>query len=120
MKPEAKKLALTLLLNSVLLIALYFLIARVFPYVWLLYLAAGAGLGFYYVIYNKGFAGKGITPDMLPDTMSLADKQAFIEDSRNRLQRSKWVLTLLLPILFTFAIDMLYLFCLPMLEKLFS
>ena len=122
MKSDAKKLLIHLLLNSAILITLYFLVPSLFEFYYMphIYLLAGAVLALYYVIYNRGFVGKNATPDMLPDTMSLADKQAFIEDSRNRLQRSKWVLTLLLPILFTFAIDMLYLFCLPVLESLFS
>ena len=120
MKPEAKKLALHLLINSIVLIVLYFMIAKVFPYVWVIYLAAGAGLGFYYVIYNKGFSGKGVTPDMLPTTMSLAEKEAFIEDSRVRLKNSRWVLTILIPILLTFMLDMMYLFLSPYVEAIFS
>ena len=120
MKPEAKKLAFHLLINSIVLIVLYFLVAPKFPYVWVIYLAAGAGLGLYYVIYNKGFSGKGITPDMLPDTMSLTEKQAFIEDSRARMKKSRWVLTLLIPILLTFMLDMMYLFLFPYVEAIFS
>ena len=120
MKPEAKKLALHLFINSIILVVLYFIIATKFPYIWMIYLAAGAGLGFYYVIYNKGFSGKGVTPDMLPATMSLAEKEAFIEDSRARLQSSRWVLTILIPILLTFMLDMMYLFLLPLVEDIFS
>jgi hypothetical protein len=65
LKPETKKLAIHLLINSILLVVLYFSVAKIFPYIWVIYLAAGAGIGFYYVIYNKGFSGKGVTPDML-------------------------------------------------------
>ena len=120
MKPETKKLAIHLLINSILLIVLYFAAAKIFPYIWAVYLAAGAGLGLYYVIYNKGFSGKGVTPDMLPSTMSLAEKEAFIEDSRKRLNNSRWVLTLLIPILLTFMLDMIYLFIFPYLEEIFA
>ena len=120
MKPETKKLAISLLINSILLVVLYFVAAKKFPYIWVIYLAAGAGLGLYYVIYNKGFSGKGVTPDMLPSTMSLAEKEAFIEDSRKRLHNSRWVLTLLVPILITFMLDMLYLYLFPYVEAIFS
>ena len=122
MKSETKKLMLCLVANTVLMIALYFAIPALtrFPYMPQIYLAAGAGLGIYYVIYNRGFAGKGITPEQLPDTMSLAEKQKFIEDSQERMQKSRWVLTLLVPILFTYMIDMLYLFVFPYFASLFA
>lgn len=122
MKSETKKLMLCLVANTVLMIALYFAIPALtrFPYMPQIYLAAGAGLGIYYVIYNRGFAGKGITPEQLPETMSLAEKQKFIEDSQARLHKSRWVLTLLVPILFTYMIDMLYLFVFPYFASLFA
>lgn len=121
MKPESKKLMLYLLANTVLMIALYFAIPALtrFPYMPHIYLAAGAGLGIYYVVYNRGFSGKGITPDQLPDTMSLAEKQKFIDDSRERMQKSRWVLTVLIPILVTYMIDMMYLFVFPYFKSLF-
>ena len=84
-----------------------------------IYLAAGVGLGLYYVIYNRGFVGKNATPDVLPDTMSPAEKQAFLDDSKARLQKSRWVLTLLIPIILTFAADMIYLFLFPQLKEIF-
>lgn len=115
MKPENKKLLLRLLLNTVLLIAIYFIAAYLqFPYIHYIYISAGIGLGFYYVIYNRGFSGKGVTPEMLPSAMSQEEKLAFIEDSKARMQKSRWVLTLLIPIIVTVAIDMTYLFILPL------
>lgn len=122
MKPESKKLMLYLLANTVLMMALYFAIPALthFSYMPLIYLLAGAGLGIYYVIYNRGFAGKGATPDQLPDTMTLVEKQKFIDDSRERMKKSRWVLTVLLPIILTFLADMIYLFVFPYFESLFS
>lgn len=122
MKSETKKLMLCLLANAVLMIALYFAIPALtrFPYMPQIYLAAGAGLGIYFVIYNRGFVGKGATPDQLPDTMTLAEKQKFIEDSQERMQRSRWVLTVLIPILITYMIDMVYLFVFPYFASLFA
>ncbi len=121
MKPETKKLMLCLLANTVLLIAFYYAVPALtkFPYMPMIYLLAGAGLGIYYVVYNRGFAGKGVTPDQLPDTMTPAEKQKFIDDSRERMQKSRWVLTVLIPILVTYMIDMFYLFVIPYFKSLF-
>jgi len=114
MKKEGKKLLLYLLINTVALIAIYYLVARVFPYIPLIYLLIGGGLGLYYVIYNKGMTGRGVTPEMLPDTMTLEEKQAWIADRAERSKKSRWVLTLLFPIILTLGIDMILIFLLPM------
>ena len=42
------------------------------------YAAVGAGFVFAYVIYNRAFTRDGITPEMLPDTMSEQQKADFI------------------------------------------
>ena len=122
MKTESKKVMLYLLANTALLIALYYAIPALtrFSYVPQIYLMVGAVLGIYYVVYNRGFAGKGVTPDQLPDTMTLEEKQKFIDDSRERMQKSRWVLTVLIPILVTYMIDMFYLFVIPYFKNLFS
>ena len=120
MKSENKKTALHLLVNTIVLAVLYYLITYWgFPYIFFVYLAAGAILGIVYVVYNKGFVAKNATLDTLPDTMSVAEKQAFIEDGKRRFRASRWMLTLLLPIVLTFLIDMIYLFFLPYLKELF-
>ncbi len=113
---------LRLLLHSVILITLYFWIAEKlhFPYIMFVYLAVGAGLGLYYIIYNRGFVGRNTTPDMLPDTMSLAEKEQFLTDCRERNQKSKWVLTVLIPIILTFMAEMIYLFLIPQITEIFS
>ena len=119
-KNEKKQLMLLLLINSVVLISIYFVAAYLgFP-IYILYLVAGVGLGIGFIVYNRGFAGKDATPEMLPDTMTHAEKLAFLEDCRARLQKSRWMLTLILPILLAFANDMLYLFVSPQMEGIFS
>lgn len=122
MKLDTKKTLLLLLANTVILMLLYFWIPSQFRFGYLpmIYFAVGAGLALYYVIYNRGFAGKNITPDMLPDTMTLAEKQAFIDDSRERQSKSKWVLTILIPLVLVFAVDMVYLFVLPLFSGWFQ
>ncbi len=115
MKPNTKKLFGHLIINTILLVALYFIVVHLnFPYISMIYTVAGAGLGLGYVIYNRGFSGKDVTPEMLPDSMPYDEKIAFIEDSRARMDRSRWVLTLLIPILLTLCLDMIYIFILPL------
>ena len=116
MKPEKKKLMLQLFINSALLITLYFVAVYglTFP-MEIVYLAASAVLGLYFVIYNKGFTRRGVTPEMLPATMSAAEKQAFIEDGERRMEKSRWVLTFLVPMLLSLCVDLLIMLVFPML-----
>ena len=119
--PEKKALMWRLLLHCLIILAIYFiLVALHFEYIFHIYVGVGAVLGLSFVIYNRGFAAKGITPEMLPDTMSYEEKLAFIEDSKQRLHKSKWMLSVLFPIIFVFALDMMYLYLLPMLQETFG
>ena len=116
-----KTLILLLLGNSVLFIGLYFLlvsfeILSVTP----IYVALATLLGFAFIIYNRGFAAKNATPDQLPDTMTAEEKLAFIQEGKNRLARSRWMLTLILPMILAIAIDLTSLFILPYLQEIFS
>ena len=104
-----------MIINSTLIIAFYFLMVTyvTFPYMHYIYLLAGGVLGIYYVIYNRGFIGKNLTPDSLPADMSPADKQKFIEDCVMRMKKSRWMLTVIIPIILTFAIDIILLLFIP-------
>lgn len=115
--PEKSRLVWQLLLNCVAFTAIYFLIAPKFPYIFYVYTAIAVIMGFVYVIYNRGFSAKGITPEMLPDTMSLSEKERFIEDAKLRLRKSNWMLLILFPAIFTVGCDMFYLF---VIEGLFA
>lgn len=117
---EKKRLAGYLMINTVLLSVLYFVLQHAgFPAHYV-YIGVGIVLGFAYVIYNRGFSGKNVTPDMLPDTMTAEEKQTFIEDSKERMKKSEWMLTLLLPILVAVLLDFMYLFFYPYLEALLT
>ncbi len=120
MKNQTKQLGLLMLLNCILFPALYFFVVPTFPPIMIIYLVLGTVQAFVYVIYNKGFSGKGVTPEMLPDTMPYEEKLAFIEDSKRRMHRSRWMLTLIFPILLTFMLEMMVQFLFPMLKGLFS
>ena len=111
---------LTLLIgNSILFSVAYFALARIFP-IYIVYLAVGTVLTLIFVFYNRGFVGKNLKPEQLPDTMTKEEKQAFIDDCAARLHRSRWMITLIFPIVLAFALDMMYLFLLPMLEGMFG
>ena len=110
---DKKVLVRMLLLNGVLLIGLYFLAANtIFPYISVLYLALGALLAVGYLIYNRGFAYRGVTAEQLSDRLSEEEKHALLADVRRRDAQSKWVLTLLLPIVVALLLDTFYLYVL--------
>ena len=67
-----------------------------------------------YFIYNKGMSAKGVTEDMLPDEWSDEEKIKFIEDGKQRLKKSSWMLMIIVGLLLTFSIDLIELFALPL------
>ncbi|MBO5354783.1 MAG: hypothetical protein J6B09_01795 [Clostridia bacterium] len=74
------------------------------------YLALLLGFVLAYLIYNRFLYRKGVTPEQLPTEWSAEQKVAFLADGERRLQRSKWMLTIIFPLLFTFLIDAVDLF----------
>ncbi len=78
--------------------------------VMLVYFVLLLGFGLAYLIYNRFFYKKGLTHENLPDTMTFEEKEAFLADGERRLKRSKWMLLVLIPLLFTFLVDALDLF----------
>ena len=110
---------LLLLLNTVLL----FMVYRVLLYyaemtdetVWsalvvALYAAALLGFVLAYLIYNRFLYRKGVTAEQLPDTMTDEEKQAFIDDGNRRLERSRWMMIVILPLVLVFLLDAIQLF----------
>ena len=84
----AKKATVLKLILLIAVTAVIFVIYRVlltssiFPYVLATYLVVFTALIVFYLIYNRGFAGKDATPDMLPSTMTYEEKLDFIEKSK--------------------------------------
>ncbi len=108
-----------LIVNSVIAFALYrtmlhfaTMAENAFPsfLVMLVYFALLLGFGLAYLIYNRFFYKKGLTHDNLPDTMTYEEKDAFLAEGAYRLKRSKWMLLIIIPLLFTFLVDALELF----------
>ncbi len=108
------------LVNSILFSVVYFCVASFgFP-ITFVYLLLLLGVTLYYVIYNRGFVYKNATPEMLPDTMTLPEKEALLATYERRLSSSRWALTLIFPIVLALALDIMYLYLLPLLEGIFS
>ncbi|MBP3396835.1 MAG: hypothetical protein J6L87_06660 [Clostridia bacterium] len=75
-----------------------------------LYMALLLGFGLAYLIYNRFFYRNGVMPEQLPPEWTEEQKAAFLEDARIRVEKSKWMLTIIFPLIFTFFIDAVDLF----------
>ena len=71
-----------------------------------------------FVIYNRAFTRRNLTVAMLPREWSKEQKEGYIADGKNRLERSKWMVSVIIPILVPIALDALYLFTLPIFESI--
>ena len=124
--PEKKKSLRTLLILAVNTL-LFFSVYKVLLFyaeqtdqpfssfvVMLAYMLLLVGFVLGYLIYNRFLYRKGITIDQLPDTMTLAEKEAFLADGERRLERSKWMMTVIFPLVFTFLMDAIDLFILDL------
>ena len=108
---EGKRLTLQLILNTLLAMVVYFgCVALEFIYMLYIYVGLAAVLFIVYMIYNRGFVLRGATPDMLPDTMSPVEKQARFDEAARRQRESRWMLTVIIPLVICILIDMLWLF----------
>ena len=97
------------------------LIANVNPEAVLLsYMVIATAIVLWYVIYNRGFSRKSITPEMLPDSWSAEKKTEFIEDGKYRLMKSKPLLILVIAFFFTFAAEAVELIVIPFFADFFG
>ncbi len=63
-----------------------------------------------YVVYNYAFTRKDLTEDMLPDDWSAEKKTAYVQKSKDRAKKSRWMIFIIFPLVVTFIADILYLF----------
>lgn len=78
--------------------------------VMLLYFVLLIGFTMAYLIYNRFLSRKGLTPEDLDPTWSEEQKTAFLSDGEARLEKSKWMMTVILPLVLTFLFDAVDLF----------
>ncbi|MBR3879042.1 MAG: hypothetical protein IKJ24_02855 [Clostridia bacterium] len=123
--PDTIKRVAILVLNTLILTVIYFgtmglneplLSFIVTAGYWL----AFAGFTIGYIMYNRGFLQKGITTEMLPDSWDAAKKTEFIENVAARSKRSRWMLSVIIPIMIPIALDAIYLFSWPIVQNLFN
>lgn len=74
------------------------------------YLALLLGFVIAYLIYNRFLYRKGITRDQLCPDWTEEQKDAFLAEGERRLARSRWMMLIIFPLLFTFFIDVTDLF----------
>lgn len=103
---------------SLLLLAVYYVAINFefFRFVMWGYMIALAALVIAYIIYNKGMYLRGVTEDMLPDTMSYEEKRALIDGAKRRFEKSRWMLVFIIGFVVTFAVEAVLLFVIPWIE----
>ena len=116
-----KRFIFPLIINTVIFYTVYAIFSNTQFYsvtLWT-YFALLLGFSAAYVIYNQGFYRKNITPEQLPSSMTDEEKQVFIDEGKSRMERSKWMITIIFPLVITFLIDMVILFMIePLIESL--
>ena len=129
LSPEKKKLLISLALVSLVSSVIYFgacygitdpalfMVPIVVP---VIFWVAFAGFLIAYLIYNRAFSRKNITIDMLPREWTAEQKENYIYDGKKRMEKSKWMLYIIIPLLVAIALDALYLFTLPLIQNLFG
>ena len=122
---DTKKRAAILIANSVVLTVIYFGVMSLDEPI----LSMIATFGFFggfggfliaYLIYNRAFTQKNVTLDMLPDHWSAERKAEYIEDGKRRREKSKWMLSVIIPLMIPIALDAISLFTLPIIQNLFN
>ena len=73
-----------------------------------------------YIIYNKGFTMVNRAADSFPEDWSYEKMCALTEEGERRKQKSKWMLLIIIPLMFTFMFDMIDLFILDSFRYLFN
>ena len=118
MMTKKTKYAIILIVNFIVMFALYLIFVRMSATVtFIVYSAVFAGFSFAYVIYNRGFSRNKVTLDMLPDEWPPEKKTNFIEDAKRRIEKSKWMLTVIVPLIGIYAYELLDIFVVPTVIK---
>ena len=111
---EKRRTAILLVVNTVLFFSLYRVLLnyaeRTDDTFWsfvimVLYMAALLGFSLAYLVYNRFLYRKGLTEADLSPDWTTEQKQAFLADGERRLRRSRWMMLIIFPLLFTFLMD---------------
>lgn len=112
LSPSVKKrLWLVIVLTFALLFIYYGCIALgLAKPVMIIYFVAFAAIIVGYLAYNRGFVNKDVTVDMLPNDWSEEKKKDFVQANRDRAEKSRWMVALIIPFVVVFMCEALYLF----------
>ncbi len=118
---ESKRLFVLMLVNTVVLMLIYFYLVQELESiaVMFVYMALLAILSIAFVIYNRGLPQGTISEDSLPFNWNAEQKREYIEDRAARLKRSRWMLTLILPLFVSLCADFIIIQTIPYLKDLF-
>ena len=113
-KRENRKYGIMTLLNTLFVYGLYVVLMQTpyFQVALIVYLSVLALFSFGYVFYNRGFTRKNLTVEQLPESWSEEQKHLYLSDAEERVKKSKWCLTVIIPFVLTFLIDLFYLYIL--------
>jgi len=78
-----------------------------------------AGFVFSYLIYNRGLSRLRVTPDMCPPEWPEDKKLEFVADGKRRLERSKWMLTVIIPLIAIYGYEVVDQFVIPTVKSFF-
>ena len=109
---EAKRRLVIILILTTVLLVLYYggMAIGLVREVMIVYFVAFGVLLVGYLAYNRGFVNKDVTEGDLPADWPAEKKRAFVEGNRRRAERSRWMLTLIIPFVLVFMAEALYLF----------
>ena len=72
------------------------------------------------VVLQRGFSGKPVSADELPDTMSIDEKRAYCESDARRKRAAKYLMMPFVAILFVFMFEVVEIYYLPAISGWFS
>ena len=110
--PEVKRRFVAVLVLTMVLLILYYggMAIGLVREIMIVYFVAFGLLLVGYLAYNRGFVNKNVTEADLPFDWPAEKKRAFVEGNRRRAEKSRWMLTLIIPFVLVFMAEALYLF----------
>ena len=84
------------------------------------YLIAGCAVFVAVFVLQRGFSNKPLSAEDLPDSMSIKEKQAYLDGDKKRKHIAKYLMVPLFAIVFVFFYEIIELYYFPMFQSWFS
>ncbi|MBQ7727788.1 MAG: hypothetical protein IJT60_04320 [Clostridia bacterium] len=112
---ENRKYIIGMAVSLPLLFLVYFVLVGLQWYVIdFIYMGALAILSLTYVIYNKGFRASGVTYEQLSPDLPEEKRREIIESRDSHLQKSKWMLVFIIPLLLVVLTELVIMYIVPL------